>query len=265
MRRESARRLAEDRDGLQRFVHWIGRESTVRWRILFTPWGEALVRSWYREAIAELSGYDHVTQVAVQTNLSCGLDWLTNCIPGRVALWAAFHPEETTVPRFAAKVLSAEALGASVAPGAVAVTEHLPILNELRTRLPPRFRLWINARQPRPRPYTSTEIADFSALDPEFEITRTRQPSWQRPCQAGETVFTVDGAGDLRRCHFVSEVIGNIADPNWNSSLQPRLCPRRFCDCYLGTVPLTRNPDRDEFIYPRLQFGERPASPRPQE
>lgn len=128
--------------------------------------------------------------------------------------------------------------------------------------MPPRFRFWINARQPRPRPYTAIEVADFSALDPEFDVTRKRQPSWQRPCQASETVFAVDGAGDLRRCHFVSDVIGNIGDPNWISSLQPRLYPRRFCDCYLGTVPLTVNPDREEFIYSRLQFGVRPVSPR---
>ena len=51
-------------------------------------------------------------------------------------------------------------------------------------------------------------------------------------------MFTVDGEGDMRRCHFVDEVIGNIHDPDWEQALQPRRCPNQFCDCFLGKAQL---------------------------
>ena len=41
--------------------------------VLFTPWGEALVRKGYRDALVELSHLPHVDRVAIQTNLSAPL------------------------------------------------------------------------------------------------------------------------------------------------------------------------------------------------
>ena len=38
----------------RQFVHHIG--------VFFTPWGEALIRHWYQEALAELTGMPHVRQ-----------------------------------------------------------------------------------------------------------------------------------------------------------------------------------------------------------
>ncbi|MCY2964481.1 MAG: radical SAM protein, partial [Planctomycetota bacterium] len=49
---------------------------------------------------------------------------------------------------------------------------------------------------------------------------------------------TVDGDGNMRRCHFVDEVIGNIDDQDWSQSLRHRLCPNTRCDCHIGYVHL---------------------------
>lgn len=66
--------MRADRAALERFTDWAGRRSGDRLTLLFTPWGEGLVRSWYRRALVELSHQQHVDRVAIQTNLSCRMD-----------------------------------------------------------------------------------------------------------------------------------------------------------------------------------------------
>src|SRR5262245_63951344 len=73
-RRESAAELAVDREALARFCNWVRNRTEDQLAVFFTPWGEALVRHWYRDAIATLSYMPNVRKVAVQTNLSCRLD-----------------------------------------------------------------------------------------------------------------------------------------------------------------------------------------------
>ena len=51
---------------------------------------------------------------------------------------------------------------------------------------------------------------------------------------------SVDGSGDMRRCHFVRSVIGNIYEPNWRQALQPRACPNANCICHIGYIHLPR-------------------------
>jgi hypothetical protein len=120
----------------------------------------------------------------------------------------------------------------------VGAPEHLSEIAALRAELPGDIYLWINAQQPRKRPYTADEIAAMSAIDPHFLLTARRQKSAGRPCRSGETGFTVDGHGDMRRCHFVDEVIGNFYDDCWERALQARVCPRQWCDCFLGKSQL---------------------------
>ena len=54
-RRDTPAQLRADRAALQRFIAWAADEPG-RISVLFTPWGEALTRSWYRDAIRDL-GY----------------------------------------------------------------------------------------------------------------------------------------------------------------------------------------------------------------
>lgn len=248
---ESAARLQKDRDSLAAFVSWLRSQSQFRWNILFTPWGEALVRRWYRQAMCELSHCEHVSIVSAQTNLSCGLDWLAECCPDRTALWATFHPTECELDRFVQKVRRIHELSIQISVGAVGVVEHLPVLEELRQQLPPEVEVWINAQQPRSRPYRPDEVARFIQLDEQFPLTLKRHRSYGLPCRTGETTFTVDGQGHIRRCHFVDEILGTIHSADWSNALRSRTCPRRFCGCYLGISQL-HSPTVEPFLVARV-------------
>src|SRR5690606_16122277 len=80
-------------------------ERHTRLSILITPWGEALTRRWYRDALVALSHLPHVETVAVQTNLSCRTGWLADADPSRIALWRSeehtseLHSRENLVCR----------------------------------------------------------------------------------------------------------------------------------------------------------------------
>jgi MoaA/NifB/PqqE/SkfB family radical SAM enzyme len=237
-RAETEAQLLRDQQALVRFTEWLEREPTHRWKVLFTPWGEALVRRWYREAATRLTHVAHVETVAVQTNLSCGIEWIHACRRDRLALWATYHPTEVGRRIFVSKVERLRALGVRTSVGMVGVPEALEEIAAMRRDLPADVYLWINAQQPRRRPYTAEETGMLSSIDPQFGLTARRQESRGKPCRTGEVTFTVDGAGNMRRCHFVDEVIGNIDDPDWAEALRPRPCPNRFCDCFLGKAQL---------------------------
>lgn len=231
---DSKAMLAKDRAGLLRFENWLATASQHRWQILFTPWGEALVRPWYRETISRLSQLKHLESVAVQTNLSCGLTWLKDCDTSKVALWATYHPTEAKLDQFVRQVQRVRNAGAQLSVGMVAVPEFFDQIAELRQALPADVYLWINPQKPRQRPYTDREIHFLTTIDPYFTATSSAQRTFGLPCRTGSSSFTVDGEGMMRRCHFVDEVIGNINEPDWDSRLTPRLCPNRSCHCFLG-------------------------------
>ncbi|HEX5443983.1 MAG TPA: STM4011 family radical SAM protein [Pirellulales bacterium] len=238
---ETSAQLTHDRQALRQFTDWLGRQAMHRWRVLFTPYGEALVRPWYRHAVVALTHHAHLKSVAVQTNLSCSLDWVADCRADRLTFWATYHPTETNRERFLRQVRRLRSLRISVSVGMVGVPGSLEEIRVMRGRLPEDVYLWINAQQPRTRPYTAQEEAAFQAIDPQFLFTARRQPSLGKLCASGEVIFTVDGRGDMRRCHFIDEVIGNIHDCRWEEALRPRRCPRRFCDCFLGKAQLRRD------------------------
>lgn len=254
-RQESEARLLHDQQALSRFVHWVRDQSTHQWSILLTPWGEALVRAWYREALVNLSHCDQVLVVAAQTNLSCGLEWFERCRLDRLALWTTFHPTEVSQSTFLSRVVRLNEMGVRLSVGVVAVPGVLEFLPSFRQKLPSEIYLWINAEQPRKKQYTDTEIAQLTDIDPHFPLTLKRSRSLGRWCQAGETSFTVDGVGNMRRCHFVDQPIGNIYEPDWERSLTPRRCPNQFCNCFLGKAqlePSTLRPAFGESLFTRI-------------
>src|SRR5262245_52291932 len=74
-RRDSSETLREDAIALGRFVDWATAYPEPL-AILFTPWGEGLVRKHYSEALVRLSHLPNVQRVAIQTNLSSNLRWV---------------------------------------------------------------------------------------------------------------------------------------------------------------------------------------------
>lgn len=102
---------------------------------MFTPWGEGLVRSWYRRTLAELSHLPHIGRVAIQTNLSCRTDWLAEADLNTLALWCTYHPGQTPYDRFLSKCAELAERGVRFSVGVVGLPGHLESARRLRADL----------------------------------------------------------------------------------------------------------------------------------
>jgi MoaA/NifB/PqqE/SkfB family radical SAM enzyme len=249
-RHETAAELADDRRALGRFVDWVAGQAEDRISVLFTPWGEALTRRWYREALARLTNLPHVGRAAIQTNLACGLDWVERCDKDRLALWATFHPSEVARGEFVARCRELDRRGVRFSVGIVGLKEHLAEAEALRRELPPHVYLWVNAYKPGLGDLSSEEAERFEAIDPLYPINTVRHPSLGRLCRAGRSVVSVDGDGTMRRCHFIREPIGNLYEPGFEAALIERPCSNATCSCHIGYVHLD-----DLHLYPVFGAG----------
>ncbi|MFE0457961.1 STM4011 family radical SAM protein [Kitasatospora sp. NPDC058965] len=254
-RRDSAAQLRADRAALARFEAWVtATGDTVS--VLFTPWGEGLVRSWYRDTMVRLSRLPQVRRVAIQTNLSCRTEWLAEADLDTLALWTTYHPGQVGHERFLAKSRRLAELGVRHSVGVVGQPEHLAAARRLRADLPSGVYLWVNAAEG--RDYTDAEAADWAELDPLFSYSRHPHPSAGLPCRTGSSVLSVDGDGTVRRCHFVREVLGNLYDDSFRAALAPRPCPLTACDCHIGYVHLETLPLYEVFgagVLERIPHG----------
>ena len=225
--------LRADRSALERFAGWVV-ERPYPVSILITPWGEALIRSYYRQQMKLLSNAANVRTIAVQTNLSCSLEWLRACDLGSIALWTTYHPGETPHQKFLAKIFQLEEWGIRYSVGVVGLNDHVPLIETLRAELPKDCYLWVNAFK-RADDYYSPETLDrLAEIDPLFELNNRSYASRGHTCYSGETVISVLADGTARRCHFVKSPIGNIFDPEFENVLQPRTCPAQECRCHIG-------------------------------
>lgn len=228
-----------DAGALTRFVEWVRAQAGKHTlSIFFTPWGEALIRRRYQKAFITLTNLPQVHKVAIQTNLSSRLDWVEYCDKSKVGLWATYHPTQTSRPCFLEKCLEADRRGIRFSVGVVGMKEHQEEIEALRRELPPSVYLWVNAYKREPDYYTAEEIAQLTQIDPLFPINNQRHPSAGKPCRTGHTVFSVDGAGTMRRCHFIKTPIGSIYEPDWESALRPTACTNATCGCHIGYVHL---------------------------
>jgi hypothetical protein len=232
-RKDTRRVLAQDRADLERFCTWVEtRDYPVS--ILFTPWGEALVRKYYREAVIRLSHTDNVSAVAIQTNLSFPVDWMAACDLDKAALWTTYHPGQVAREAFLTRVDELMNMGARFSVGMVALREHFDEIAQMRANLPAEIYLWINAEDRLQGRYTKAEIERLVAIDPLFELNNRVYRTLGRACGAGETAISVSGNGDATPCHFVGAPIGNIYDEAFESLLTARACPRSTCNCHIG-------------------------------
>ena len=234
--RNTREELRADAVELERFVAWVERQDR-RIGVLFTPWGEALIRRHYQKAMLRLGDMPHVYRVAVQTNLSCDTAWLSAADRESVALWLTFHPGETERAAFVAKCCALTRLGIRFSVGVVGLREHFDDIDALRAALPPAVYVWVNAFKRVPDYYQAAEVERIRRVDPYFDLNRRYHPSRGKACEAGHTSFTVDGTGTVRRCHFIAEPIGNIYDgADLGARLEPRPCTNAVCGCHIGYV-----------------------------
>ncbi len=265
-RRDSPEQLRADRSALGRFVDWATENPDGhQLSVLFTPWGEGLTRRWYRDAMVTLSHLSHVDRVAIQTNLSCRLDWLAGADPSTVALWATYHPGEVSRAAFLAKCAELQRLGIRYSVGTVGLPEHLAETRALRSELPEHVYLWVNAADG--HSYDAPAEAAWSAIDPLFGVQRAparlrrpRMSRWRvghlragRRHRAPLPLHPATARQPLRRL-----VPGRVA---------PRPCTNALCDCHIGYVHLKRLPLYDVFAGGVLEripaWGVPPAATSP--
>ena len=238
-RRDSPAQLRADREALSRFRDWVCQNPHGhRLSILFTPWGEGLTRSWYRQTLVTLSRLGHVDRVAIQTNLAGRLNWIREADPARLALWATYHPGQVDRSRFLAACQRLRSQGIRHSVGIVGLEQHYAEALAMREALPDDTYLWVNAAEG--HSYDAPAQARWSAIDPLFGFSARPHASRGHECWAGETALSVLGDGTVRRCHFIPDPIGNLYDGSYLDSLRPRPCTNAECDCHIGYVHLKR-------------------------
>lgn len=236
-RSQTATELKQDRLALERFVDWVLQRPTGDqiW-VLFTPWGEALIHPWYQTAIAQLTHCPQVEKVTIQTNLSCRLGWVESCNKTKLGLWTTYHPSEVPQHQFLQQCLDLNQRHVRFSVGIVGLKAHQTEAQALRQALPDSIYVWVNAYKRQANYYTPEEIERFTAIDPLFGINNQVYSSFGRPCHTGQSVVSVDGEGNLRRCHFIPEQIGNLYQPGFEQALRARPCPNATCRCHIGYV-----------------------------
>ncbi len=239
-RRDSRAALARDAADLDRFVDWAASHGDRTLGILFTPWGEALIRKHYQDAFVRLSHLDHVVKVAAQTNLSWPTAWLERVNPRRAALWCTYHPSQVAREQFLHRLEELRRHGIRFSVGMVGLEQDLAEIEGMRRQLPPPEYLWVNAYKRHDGRYTDAMVRQLSAIDPLFGWNNQHHPSLGERCAAGERAISVDGDGTVRRCHFVAEPIGNLYTDDLGAMLAPRACPNQTCGCHIGYVHLER-------------------------
>ena len=234
-RRNTHAELDDDAVKLARFIDWVFKRRE-QIGILFTPWGEALIRRHYQQAIIALSRLPNIWRVAIQTNLSCHLDWIEECDKSVTALWTTYHPSQISLPRFIEQCERLDRAGMRYSVGVVGLRENISAIRALRAALPAETYVWVNAYKRIADYYSMSEIDELRAMDRLFDFNLTTHTSFGRECRAGHSAFTVDGDGNMRRCHFIKTVIGNIYESGFEQALLPRPCSNDTCGCYIGYV-----------------------------
>ena len=225
--------LRADRQALAKFTQWAqGFSQPVS--VLFTPWGEALIHGYYRDGMVELSHAKNIQTIAIQTNLSCSVAWVSKCDLTSAAFWCTYHPGETDRGKFVKKIATLEEMGARYSVGVVGLKEHFREIQELRAELPKSAYLWVNAYKREPDYYDENELQELTAIDPLFPLNNRSYTSFGRQCRAGAQVISVLYDGTARRCHFLEQPIGNIYETNFEKQLRPRACTAASCRCHIG-------------------------------
>lgn len=235
--RVEAEAFRQDAERVHRVIDRVA-ELPQRVEFFVTPKAEYLVLPYWRDAVRRLLALPQVTRVTVQTNLAFDLDAFLGQVEWRkLALWTTYHPTEVDAGGLAELERKWGVLlerGVPFSVGVVGTRENIPHAVGLRQRLDPRVYLWVNAYKRKKDYYTPQERRTILAIDPLFDLNDQHFPSLGRPCTAGQRAVYLDDAGDLRRCFFVGDVLGNLYRDGWATLDAPLGCPVPTCHCYVG-------------------------------
>ena len=229
----SQKQIGKDREALERFCRRAEQLEDVG--IMFLPYGEALIHSYYLEQLERLGRQDNIRFVACQTNLSFDMEaMLSHRInPGKLKLWCSFHPSQTTVDAFVSQCRKLKKQGIRFSAGAVGDPANLPVIRELRKQLDSDVYLWINDLDGRKRAYTDKEAVAFAEIDPLFALELKKLPADMMQCRAGKDAVFVNGRGEVYACNISKVLMGNIYE---DEPVRPaeRGCRSKACSCYLA-------------------------------
>jgi len=223
-----------DRLALERFCQHapnLGQDLSV----MFVPSGEALIHSYYWDAMANLCNNKNIRMVGCQTNLSFSVQKfalkIADCYK-KIRLWCSFHPSQVRIDDFVAQCNELQRRGILFCVGAVGDPNNLSSLTDLRKQLPDDIYFWINSSKKRCAEYTPKEINAFISIDPLFSLEITYIQSDSMMCNAGRTSLFVKADGDVYACNLSRVRLGNIYSNNkLNLS---NLCISKECGCYLA-------------------------------
>ncbi|WP_221801588.1 STM4011 family radical SAM protein [Oceanobacter mangrovi] len=230
--RDSRETLARDEAELLRFVDWVGQQSRAI-EVMFTPWGEALIHPYYQNAIRQLCQLPQLHKVVIQTNLSSPAHQLRALAHDKLALWCTYHPQEVDEARFIQRCEALISAGIRFSVGGVANPEDIEALQSLRQQLPAQIYLWINLNRDNQQQLSEQDWQHLRAIDPLVDHNAHVYPSLGRPCLTGSEVISVDGDGEVQRCHFVKQSLGNLYQSNGYQATEVP-CPNEGCDCHIG-------------------------------
>lgn len=236
-KKASPEELEKDRRALDRFMAWIDR-SPQSFNIFFTPKAEALTYDWYKQSFIHLSHKKKIKKVVIQTNLSCDTEWLSECNPDSSAFWLTYHPESVSENHFYNKCMVLYTLNLPFSVGVVGVKEHVDQIRHMRARLPKDVYLWINAYKRTKNYYSQKENELLSTIDPLFPLNQTYYRSRGKRCDTGDTVFSIDGDGTIRRCHFTDTILGNMSSHQLDDVSHSSPCDNETCHCHIGYTHL---------------------------
>src|ERR1044072_9319998 len=235
-RKDTRATMATDKQQVERFLQFVQQQKDIEFKLFFTPWGEGLIRKHYQQALVDLSNMPNVQRVAIQTNLSCTLGWLQKANKDKIALWATYHPGQVSRQAFLDKCKQLDALGVIYSVGIVGFKETIEEIELMRTLLPAERYLWVNALKKQAEYYNASERDRLVAVDPYVPYNMVYHESEGKACRTGHTVISVDGDGNIYRCHFIKEKLGNIYEDALSTILKPRPCTNATCGCHIGYV-----------------------------
>lgn len=235
-RKDSRSTLATDAQQVQRFVQYVQQHTEIQFKLFFTPWGEALIRKYYQQALVDLSHLPNVEKIAIQTNLSCPLDWLQKANKEKIALWSTYHPGQVSREAFLNKCQQLDAMDVLYSVGIVGFKETIEEIEVMRGLLPKERYLWVNALKKQANYYNEAERERLITIDPLITYNMINHDSAGKACRTGHTVISVDGDGNIYRCHFIKEQLGNLYEHNLQELLKPRACTNATCGCHIGYV-----------------------------
>lgn len=245
--------LEQDEFKLQKFFNWVVRNKEDNLKLLFTPWGEALIHDFYQNALSDLSHLSHVEKVVIQTNLSCKTTWMEKVNKAKFALWCTYHPSVVPRERFLEKCSELQELGVQFSVGMVGVKSDIEEIQAMRKNLDSSIYLWVNAYKDELNYYSSDEIETLNNIDSLFHLNLNNYESLGKHCWAGESSFSINGDGDIARCHFIKEKIGNIYEKPLKTLSQSTACTMKECTCYIGYTFMKNSESRGLFAEKYLE------------